>query len=376
MRRNVPTKIGIISILLIIVASVTACGGSPSNSTAPPESGEATAGDAATPADDGTVYEFNFTHQDPATTKMAPVFDQWCKDLEANSNGRIKVTMYYGGTLAGPTEALNMVEQGSVDLCWNAISHNPGRFEISEIMSLPYVGIDNPMLATVVYNELYNEVPEIKSEWNMVHVLAMNQNANNPISTRDVKLDDPKKFEGLRIRSTLQPAITLFTELGASPMSFSITDSYENISKNVADGLLNDWHNLEAQNLWEVCKYTLDVNAGPGFGFVAMNPDSYNSMPEDLRQIFDDTSKGLDMKLAEVMANCRQSYAEVAAANGVEIYKPNEAVDTAMSAAAEKSKQAWIDTVAAKGFDGEALLATLTEKCDKYRAQYEKYNFD
>jgi TRAP-type C4-dicarboxylate transport system substrate-binding protein len=380
LKKNILCKAVIVLFAMAFASGITACGGSSSSSTAPPADSEATADSAAAPADDGKVYEFNFTHQDPATTRMAPVFDQWCKDLEANSNGRVKVTMYYGGTLAGPNEAVNMVEQGSVDMCWNANGHNPGRFDISEIMTLPYNGVDNPVLGTIVLNELYSEVPEIQDEWSKIdaRVVALFQNANQPISTRDVKIDDPKKFDGLRIRTATPAVIALLKELGASPMSFAITDSYENISKNVADGLVNDWHNLDAQNLWEVVKYTLDINAGPAFGFVLINHDSYNSMPPDLQKIFDDTSANLAFDLAEVMADCLPLYKEKAVAQGnCDIYKPNDEIDAFLRASADNVISDWVTTISdTKGVDGEALMVLQQEKLDKYRAQYANYSYE
>jgi len=364
-----------LALALIMAMTLAACG--EGSGTPAANAGSATDSAPAAAAENigtsGKVYELNMACHDPSTAGQAAVLDQWVAGLEEASGGRLKITIYYGGSLGGPRDEVNLVETGAVDLCWNATAHNPNRFNTAEALCLPMIGIENGMQGTAALLDLYEDVPEIKEEFSIFKTVAVHLNALVPISTNK-KLESAPDFSGLRLRTGVPYAIQWLEQMGANGMSFAISDSYENISKNVADGLLNDWNNLNANKLYEVVDYVLDINVGAPIGFVAMNWDTYNSLPSDLQELIDGTFKELSFDLAEAFANGRIAGLDMALEYNTEVYTPSAELEASMLEAAETVKSNWLATLREAGVNGKETLQILQQKLEKYAEEYASYN--
>ena len=85
------------------------------------------------------------------THKMSVTVDQWCKEVEKRTNGRVKVTPYFGGTLAAPQLVYDGLLKGAFDIGQTALAYNTGRFPFSEILDYP-LGYRDAIQATALDN--------------------------------------------------------------------------------------------------------------------------------------------------------------------------------------------------------------------------------
>ena len=122
---------------LIVALVVTGC--TPPASTPP-----ATTPPAATPAPTQTPakpIELRFSDHNPPTGRISVKYiEPWAREIEKATNGRVKVTMYFGETLNKGTESIPAVMGGITDIAWVVHGFYPGKFPLSDVMTLPFIG--------------------------------------------------------------------------------------------------------------------------------------------------------------------------------------------------------------------------------------------
>lgn len=356
-------KIIAVLMAIAVLLSLAACGNSDSAST-PKDNASA---DASTDASGEKVYELIVQNHDPATSICAKFVEAWGSLITEESGGRIQFVYYHGGSLGGATETVDMVLNGQADIGWTSASINVGRFPCSDGIGLPMLGFDTTVEAAKTMWSMYENHDYISNEWKDFYVIEVAAACDVPF-TSNKKIETVDDFVGLRMRCVVPAVVYMLQELGSVPMSITIPDTYENLEKNVADGCMNDWHNIMAFSLWDVLDYAMDAKVSYGNQALIMNWDSYNELPDDLKAIIDKYSG----EYAAIMAgeywdsSIEQSKA-LALESNVEIYEASAEVQAAMETAAETAWGLWADDMSADGFDGDQIVADYVAEFEKVK---------
>ena len=368
------------SIVLVcaMVLSLCACGSSSSGSGAATSTAAASTAAASTAAAsekseaaapaaaDGEVYELIVQNHDPSTSICAQFIEAWGSEIEEESGGRNKFIYYPGGSLGGATETVDMVLNGQADIGWTSASINVGRFPCSDGIALPMLGFDTTVQAAQAMWNMYETHDYISDEWKDFYVIEVAAACDVPFTTTKKKIETPDDFKGLRMRAVVPGVVYMLNELGCVPMSITISDTYENLEKSVADGCMNDWHNIMAFSLWDVLKYAMDCKVSFSNQALIMNKDKYNSLPDDLKAIIDAHSGEYAALMAgEYWDSSIEKSKEVAASQNVEIYEATPEVQAALDAAGEVAWSEWAADMDAAGYDGQQVvddyLAAMSE---------------
>lgn len=214
----------------------------------------------------------------PAPQKHSIIAEQWCKDVEKVTNGKVKVNYYPGAQLTPPTQTYDSVVKGIADIGLSIFGYTMGKFPMMTAIDLP-LGYKSGYVATKLINAYYNkfkpkELDEVKVMYLHAHGPGF-VNTKKPVN----KLEDMK---GLKLRATGQTA-QLAKALGSAPVGMPITESYDALSKGVVDGILCPFDGLKVWKLDEVVgSTTRDFGCAYSSGFfVVMNKNKWNSIPPE-----------------------------------------------------------------------------------------------
>ena len=83
--------------------------------------------------------------------------------------------------------------------------------------------------------------------------------------------------------------------IGANPQKMALGEVYQALQTGAIDAQENTWSNIYSSKFYEVQPYVMETNHGYIGYLVAVNPDFWNSLPEDIRT-------GLQEIVAEVTA--------------------------------------------------------------------------
>jgi TRAP-type transport system periplasmic protein len=301
----------------------------------------------------------------PQATIPSKVLTPWAEKIKAQSGGRIEVELYPAMQLGGkPSDLVDQVKDGVVDLIWTVIGYTPGRFPKTEAFELPFVST-TAEATSVAFQEYYEK--HLTDELADYHVLAVHVHGPgliHTIASKPVKsLEDMK---GMKLRGTSKVVNQMLEAMGASAVGMPVTAVPEALSKSVIDGSVVPWEVTPAIKIAELApNHTGFAGANglyTGTFLFAMNKDSYDALPDDLKKIIDANS-GVELarEFGKVMDAGDLRGKEIADKAGNTTIMLDEAETARWKAAGEAVTKAWIADMDAKGLDGTTLYKDAVE---------------
>ena len=237
------------------------------------------------PAYSADVIRLKVAMYFPPPAFQAKVLEEFCRELEKRTDGRVKVDYYAGGSLLKAPKMFEGVVSGIADIGYSHVYYTAGRMPVTEATGLP-LGYPSAWVASQVMNDFYNEFKP--KEFDKVKVLWLNASPCSAIATAKKPIRKLEDLKGLTIRAPGLPG-EIIKALGGTPAPTPMIEVYDAISKGVIDGETSNFETLFAFKFAEVVKYTTSIwqiNHPFPFYFV-MNKNSYNKLPPDVRAIFD-----------------------------------------------------------------------------------------
>ncbi len=338
-------KIAAAILLAMVLAS---CGGSEKAET------------AADSTDDQTVYEWRLSDTNPEGTPLAKFFDQFVKDVEAATNGRVKITCYHGNSLGSPMDLVGMTKDGGLEVLNMGIGQAMGEFPVSDIVQVPFF-VSNPTTAAEIMWRLYYEglLPEYEGEG--LKVLFFMPTDMQMIALVDKKIESIGDFKGMKIRANSGSVISAIEALGASPVSITTTEVYMSLERGVIDAAISSPGAMRAFKFYEACDYLLNFPICTGLNYTVVNMETWNSLPADLQVILEDVSRKAYYQYMYVVDWEERSATDSMAKAGMKPYEISPAVQAQIKSATAYLVDDYIKTVTDLGFDGKKIVETANE---------------
>jgi TRAP-type C4-dicarboxylate transport system substrate-binding protein len=221
----------------------------------------------------------------PPPTFQSKVLEEFCRDLEKRTGGKVKVDYFTGGSLLKAPAMFDGVVNGITDIGYAHVYYTAGRMPVTEAGGLP-LGLATGWVASQVYNDFYNEFKP--KEFDEVKILWMNASPCSAIATAKKPVRTLEDLKGLTIRAPGM-AGEVIKALGGTPAPTPMMEVYDAISKGVIDGETSNFETLIAFKFAEVVKYSTSVWQinNPYPFYLAMNKNSYGKLPPDVRSVFD-----------------------------------------------------------------------------------------
>ncbi len=300
------------------------------------------------------------------------ILDVWADEVEADSEGRIKIERYPAMQLGGtPPELIDQAIEGVADIVWAVNGFTPGRFPRTEVFELPFM-VSDARAASYAYWKMFQE-HMADTDFADVKILGTWVHGPGMLHT-DVPVATPEDLEGLKIRGGSRMVSSLMEKIGATPVGMPVTQIPEALSKGVIDGATIPWEVTTALKVPELVENHTEFE-GPAIynlTFVlAMNKDRYESLPEDLRAVIDANS-GLDFSIfaGGTMAAADGPARAAAVERGNNIVTVSAEEAKAWEELARPVYDEWIADLEEKGIDGQALI----DQAEALMQEYESTN--
>ncbi len=292
----------------------------------------------------------------PFKTFLAP----WAKKVEKESGGKLKIELYPSMQLGGkPTQLVDQVKDGIVDIVWTLPGYTAGRFPKLEVFELPFVHT-SPVATTLAIQDFYDK--HLKEEFKDYHVLLLHCHAGSLFQTKKPirKFTDVK---GLKIRTATRAGGWYLKSIGAVPIGAPLPAIPQMLSKGVIEGALLPFEIAPAIKMQQLVS-NFSVLAGDQprmntstFAFL-MNKNSYAKLPADLKKVIDNNSgRALAPIAGKNWADIENPARGVMASKKKNKFHTIPAAEVAkFKAAAKPAIDRWVAQMKKRGIDGEALL--------------------
>jgi TRAP-type C4-dicarboxylate transport system substrate-binding protein len=235
----------------------------------------------AAAADQPRPVELTYSIFFPATHQNSVLAMDWAREIEKQTAGRVKITVFAGGTLTPADKCYDGVEKGISDIGMSVMGYTRGHFPLSEVIDLP-LGYRSGTVATELINAYYRKFHP--RELDAVKIMYLHAHGPGFLHAKQAvaKLEDLK---GMKIRCT-GLAAKIVTALGATPVAMPMGETYDALSRGVVEGSMAPIESLQGWRWGEVVKSSTECY-GAAYStafFVAMNKDKWNALPPDIQQ--------------------------------------------------------------------------------------------
>jgi len=295
----------------------------------------------------------------PAPHKMCVSAVEWGKEIEKRTNGRVKVTMFPGGTLTPGDKCYDGVVKGLSHVGMSVLSYTVGKFPLMEVIDLP-LGYKNGAVATTVINEFYakfkpKELDEVKVMF-LMGIAPSKIHTKKPVN----KLEDLK---GMKIRAT-GTVSRIVAALGATPVAMPMPDTYDALSRGVVEGVVCPMEALEGWRLGEVVKYTTQNTSTTNSiaQFAVMNKGTWNSLPADVQTIIEKINVEWIPKMGALWDEIDKSGLEFVNKKGHKIISFSAEEQERWAKAVRPLLDDYVNRMKAKGLPGDEALKFCLER--------------
>jgi len=299
------------------------------------------------------VIKLKYSNIFPPGHKNGILAQQWCKEVEKRTNGRVKVAFFPGGTLTPPPQTYDSVVKGIADVGQTLAAYSAGRFLLTEVLGQP-VGFTSGYQATMTANEYYKKFkPKEFDDTKMMYI-----SAHGPGMFQTVKpLSSIDEIKGLRIKANTENK-GIPEALGASPVALPITETYDACQKGLLDGLLLP---IEPLKGWKFADVIKTVFVCPAMAYTApipvfMNKDKWNSFPKDIQETIEKINEEWIVKQAKLWNELDQEATDLAKQKGIKIIQTSAEKNAEVAEKMKAVKEDWVKKTSAKGLPAKEAL--------------------
>ena len=296
-----------------------------------------------------------------ATNPIAKcIFVPLAKEIEAKSQNRIKVEMYFGRTgFASPRKAYQQLAKGITDMTYSALLNSPGKFPMTELVTMPFL-VRNNVAATIAINKL---VPKyLDREFAQIKLLSLFILGPYQLHMKD-RIATLADIKGKRLRAIGALVIETLETYGALPVSLPLPAVYENLQKGVIDGTVSPFAIVPAFKMGEVTQSHLHMNLSGPVSMFGVSKKFYAGLPGDLKMIFDDLrGPGLGTRAAKCFQRVDGFGIKMAKKKGNSVVTLSKAEMAKAVAAVAPIQQRVLGELEKKGMKAREFYAALQKQ--------------
>ena len=273
------------------------------------------------------AQEFKLSTQWVENTVTSQTNRWWAEELEKRSQGKMKVKIFYAGTLAKATENLQLIRSGGVEL----VNMSPSYFGADLPLftapnSIPMAMADVPQ-TTVLIQRLLNELPAMDEEAKRNGVKALHFHHLNPyrlVCKQEIKsIEDIK---GKKIRTWGSDMPKMVQAAGGVPVTLGLPELYEGLQRGTVDCIPFSVDLMVAYKIHEVAKHVHDITLwlGPTSGLWMARP-AWDKLQPDQQKLLEQLSSEAAIRDRDLTMAAAKTATETLKTAGVQFHAFPEA---------------------------------------------------
>lgn len=239
------------------------------------------------------VYQFSIQTAVPTASLYFKLLEQFAKQVDMMSAGRLKIEVLTAGAVVGPFEILDAVSNDVVKAGYVWPNYFSGKNSAFVLFSNApaSTGLDQSSMVSWYYRgggeELYRELLEDEMGFN-VKAFMMQPMGPDPLGWFREPIESMEDFTRLKYRSPPGVPGETYQDMGISAVGVPGGDIVPAAQRGVIDAA--EWigpaddRNLGLQKIWKYY-YLQGLHQQTDIGQIFINGTFWNSLPEDLQEI-------------------------------------------------------------------------------------------
>lgn len=317
-------------------------------------------------AQEFTLKLAHLNPQQPFEVPSAAMAEVFMSEVQANSNGRIKVEVYPAGVLGNEANTMTQVRTGVIQSYISSSGGIAQFYPMIDVTNMPFA-FSSYNVGYRVYDGEFGQAlaADIEAKAGF-KVLGFGESGGFFAITNNRRpIRNPADMRGIKMRTMALPLHqAIVTAMGASPTTVAWAEVYTSLQTGVVDGQMNPLSIIAMAKFQEVQRYmTLTNHLYAPYVWV-INPRFYASLPADLKRVVDDAARTAILAGRGLSRIIDASDKGLPALQGrMEVYMPS---------AAEMRQFRDATMPAARAFMTERYRAEGTQWVDRFYAAIER----
>jgi TRAP-type transport system periplasmic protein len=306
--------------------------------------------------------EFSYSIFFPATHKHTVLAGEWAKEIEKRTGGRVKITLFPGGTLTPAPTCYDGVVKGISDIGMSVLAYTKGKFPLTEVIDLP-LGYANGTAATSLVNQYYSKFKP--KEFEEVKILYLHAHGPGILHSKKA-VSKLEELKGLRVRCT-GTVTEIVKALGGVPVSMPMGETYDALNRGMVEGSMAPMESMEGWKWGEVVKFTTE-SFGSAYStafFVAMNKEKWNALPAEIQKTIETINAEWAEKTGKLWDEVDKSGKAFSLKLGNKIIPLSKEENQRWATAVRPVLEGYVKRMKEKGLPGEEALKFCMEGLKK-----------
>lgn len=210
--------------------------------------------------------------------------EPWIESIREASGGRIDVTIFPAQQLGAAPDHYDMTRDGIADIGYVNPGYQAGRFPIYSLIEIPFHA-NNAKGGAAAIHEWYAPIAETE----MADVKFCLANPHDPGTFHSkAPIVEPGDVDGLNVRPAHATMARFVSMLGGGPVQVPAPEAREAIANGTADAITFPWNSIYIFGIDSEVSQHLDMPFYISAQLLLINRDTYEGLPDDLRQVIDD----------------------------------------------------------------------------------------
>ena len=211
------------------------------------------------------------------------------EEVEKNSNGKIKITIFPNSTLGGDRDMAEGMQIGTIDFA--LIAGVLGNFEPSiQLLELPYLFDNEEQFAKIVHGDVGKEITDRVLKSSNIRILNF-WDRGPRVVTSNKPINSLADIQGLKIRlPEIKAMVETWKAMGASPTTMAWNEVYTGLQQNVIEAQENPIPFIAGGKINEVQKYLAMTNHKYEYVTLSMSEKTYSKLTPEQQKIVNDAA--------------------------------------------------------------------------------------
>jgi TRAP-type transport system periplasmic protein len=212
---------------------------------------------------------------------------QWIDYVERESQGRLRIEPYWGGSLMDESDSVRELAAGVADVSYILPIYQRAGAHFIRGQTPFYDGAVDMHLQNRVLETLWAEFPQLSAELSSIKPLVITGGSFLEVMTRERPVRTLEDLKGLRLRAPAEITLVL-EQLGVDAEFMPMGEVYTALAKGTIDGVVAPIDTLKAMRFAEVVQYCTIVSIARGAYYSrGMNQQSWQRLPPDLQAVIE-----------------------------------------------------------------------------------------
>jgi TRAP-type C4-dicarboxylate transport system substrate-binding protein len=305
----------------------------------------------------------------PTHPVTVDILQVWAKQVETATQGRVK--FQFVSALGAPPAHFDLVRNGVADVALIGPSYTPARFTLTRAAELPFLS-DTSKASSLALSRAQEKFFAKADEFQGVKLAGIWTHGPAHIFSIKAPINSVADLKGMKIRTAGGIADDVTKLAGAVPFFAPANQTYEVLSKGVADGILFPAESVPSFRIETIVKYGTLIKGGiyQLVHAVIVNQAKWDALsPADKAAVDKVCGEAMTVMASTVWDRLNTEGIATMKKAGIQLHEASPEMMKDLHARYAGLVEAWYAEAAKKGVDGKAAWAFIQDTVRLVNAQ-------